>query len=99
MCVDELLEPSQRLRGSRPEPRKICLDVGIGFGKTLAHNMALLAALKAFVDLPYAHLMGVSAQVLHSKGHGQTPRPAISTADQSPPPSMLMGRMPSVPRS
>jgi len=40
--------------------QKIWLDPGIGFGKTLAHNLALLAALPRFVALGYPVLLGAS---------------------------------------
>jgi dihydropteroate synthase len=39
---------------------KIWLDPGIGFGKTPAHNLALLAALPRFVALDYPILLGAS---------------------------------------
>lgn len=39
---------------------KIWLDPGIGFGKTPAHNVALLAALPRFVALGYRVLLGAS---------------------------------------
>lgn len=39
---------------------KIWLDPGIGFGKTLDHNLALLAALPRFVALGYPILLGAS---------------------------------------
>lgn len=39
---------------------KIWLDPGIGFGKTTAHNLALLAALPRFVALGYPILLGAS---------------------------------------
>ncbi|KRA66433.1 dihydropteroate synthase [Caulobacter sp. Root655] len=39
---------------------KIWLDPGIGFGKTPAHNLALLAALPRFVALGYPVLLGAS---------------------------------------
>ncbi|MSR13477.1 MAG: dihydropteroate synthase [Gammaproteobacteria bacterium] len=39
---------------------RILLDPGIGFGKTKAHNLALLAALPRFVALPYPILLGTS---------------------------------------
>ena len=39
---------------------KIWLDPGIGFGKTLAHNLALLAGLPAIVALGFPVLLGVS---------------------------------------
>lgn len=39
---------------------KIWLDPGIGFGKTLDHNLALLGALPRFVSTGYPVLLGVS---------------------------------------
>lgn len=39
---------------------KIWLDPGIGFGKTLEHNLVLLAALPRFVALGYPILLGAS---------------------------------------
>ena len=39
---------------------RIWLDPGIGFGKTLSHNLALLADLERFVDLGFPVLLGVS---------------------------------------
>lgn len=38
----------------------IIIDPGIGFGKTREHNLALLKALKAFVDTEYSVLLGTS---------------------------------------
>jgi dihydropteroate synthase len=38
----------------------ILLDPGIGFGKTLAHNLALLGALEHFAGLGFAILVGAS---------------------------------------
>ena len=42
------------------ERDRIWLDPGIGFGKTPAHNVALLAALPRFVALGYPILLGAS---------------------------------------
>jgi dihydropteroate synthase len=42
------------------EREKIWLDPGIGFGKTPAHNLTLLAALPRFVALGYPILLGAS---------------------------------------
>ncbi|PLR20229.1 dihydropteroate synthase [Caulobacter zeae] len=42
------------------EREKIWLDPGIGFGKTLEHNLALLAALPRLVGLGYRVLLGAS---------------------------------------
>ncbi|WP_269715967.1 dihydropteroate synthase [Caulobacter sp. NIBR2454] len=39
---------------------KIWLDPGIGFGKTVEHNLALLAALPLFVDTGFPVLLGAS---------------------------------------
>ena len=39
---------------------QVVLDVGIGFGKTLAHNLELLAALKHFTKFERPLLLGVS---------------------------------------
>ena len=41
-------------------PERIAVDPGIGFGKTLAHNLAILGDLARYRDLPYALLLGVS---------------------------------------
>lgn len=40
--------------------KKIIADVGIGFGKTLAHNLALLQNIGRFHELDVPHLMAVS---------------------------------------
>ena len=42
------------------DSRRIVIDPGIGFGKTLEHNLLLLANLKRFVDSGYAVLLGAS---------------------------------------
>jgi dihydropteroate synthase len=39
---------------------QVALDVGIGFGKTLEHNLQLLAALRSFTTLRRPLLLGVS---------------------------------------
>ena len=39
---------------------RVVLDPGIGFGKTTAHNLALLGALPRLTALPYPMLVGVS---------------------------------------
>ena len=41
-------------------PEETILDVGIGFGKSLAHNLQLLAALNSFTKLERPLLLGVS---------------------------------------
>ncbi len=42
------------------EPGNVILDPGIGFGKTLEHNLALLYHLDALVDLGFPVLVGAS---------------------------------------
>lgn len=41
-------------------PESICVDPGIGFGKTLAHNLELLRNVQAFTNLGGPVLIGVS---------------------------------------
>ncbi|MEM9415849.1 MAG: dihydropteroate synthase [Planctomycetota bacterium] len=41
-------------------PERIAIDPGIGFGKTLEHNLALLDGLERFVATGYAVLLGAS---------------------------------------
>jgi dihydropteroate synthase len=64
---------SDRLR--RLEQAGICaeqviLDVGFGFGKTLDHNLELLAALKRFTRFRRPLLLGVSRKSFIGKSHG-----------------------------
>jgi dihydropteroate synthase len=42
------------------DPRQVLIDPGIGFGKTKAHNLALLAALPRFVKMGHGVLLGTS---------------------------------------
>lgn len=49
-----------RLRAAGIEAEQVILDVGIGFGKTLDHNLELLAALGTFTKLERPLLLGVS---------------------------------------
>jgi dihydropteroate synthase len=62
--VSEVCEFLRRQRDaleSRGIPReRICLDPGFGFGKSLAHNLTLLARLEAMQSLGCAILVGMS---------------------------------------
>ena len=71
----ELLDQASALEQAGFARDLICLDMGIGFGKTLAHNLSLLAAMDRFAALPYAHLLGVSRKSYIEKALGQ-PTPA-----------------------
>jgi dihydropteroate synthase len=42
------------------DAERLAVDPGIGFGKNLDHNLALLRSLRAFTDLDAALLVGVS---------------------------------------
>lgn len=52
---------------------QIMLDVGIGFGKTLEHNLALLRHLNTFHALGYPLLLGVSRKAFIGKLLGDVP--------------------------
>jgi dihydropteroate synthase len=47
-------------KGEKVGIRQMIVDPGIGFGKTLSHNLRLLASLSAFGDLGYPVLVGPS---------------------------------------
>lgn len=51
---------AQGLRDLRVDPSRIVLDPGIGFGKTVRQNFALLARQRALLDLGYPLLAGWS---------------------------------------
>jgi dihydropteroate synthase len=54
----------ERAVASGLDPMSVALDPGIGFGKTPAHNLALLAGLKSFASLGRPLLIGVSRKSL-----------------------------------
>ena len=54
------LDRLQRLRDCGIGPEQTILDPGIGFGKTLGHNLELLGALRGFTALGRPVLLGVS---------------------------------------
>src|SRR6266478_4781103 len=54
------LDRIQRLKDCGVGPEQLILDPGIGFGKTLEHNLQLLGALRDFTDLERPVLLGVS---------------------------------------
>lgn len=54
---DERLEACEQAGISRD---RICLDPGFGFGKTVAHNMCLLANITRFADLGCPLVIGLS---------------------------------------
>jgi len=50
----------QRLARCGIAPEQVIFDVGIGFGKTLEHNLLLIGALRSFTTLERPLLLGVS---------------------------------------
>jgi dihydropteroate synthase len=58
--VGFLLARAERAMAAGVPREKIWLDPGIGFGKRLEHNLALLGGLDRFVDLGFPVLLGVS---------------------------------------
>ena len=66
------------------ETSQIVIDVGIGFGKTLEHNIELLSHLDSFHSLSCPQLIGVSRKSLFGKLFGlevdQRLIPSLSTA-------------------
>ena len=49
-----------RLRDAGVNPEHVALDVGIGFGKTVGHNLQLLRAIRSFTRWQRPLLLGVS---------------------------------------
>jgi dihydropteroate synthase len=64
------LERLGRLRDCGVEPDQIILDPGIGFGKTVEHNLLLLGALRSFGELHRPMLLGVSRKSFLGKVTG-----------------------------
>lgn len=57
---DFLLQRAQTCLAAGIGMQRLCLDPGFGFGKTTAHNLALLAALPKLTSGPYPVLAGLS---------------------------------------
>ncbi len=58
--LDYLLQRAEAAQKAGIEKEKIFIDPGIGFGKTLEHNLALLKNLNVFVNSGYRVLVGPS---------------------------------------
>jgi len=67
-------ERLQRLADCGIAREQVILDVGIGFGKTLEHNLLLIGALRSFTTLMRPLLLGVSRKSFLGKATGsETP--------------------------
>ncbi len=69
-------ERLQRLQAFGVRPDQLLLDVGIGFGKTAAHNLQLLAGLRAFTKWQRPLLLGVSRKAFIGRVTGAPQMPA-----------------------
>ena len=76
-CVAEvrefLLLRTLAARSTGIDRENIWIDPGIGFGKTLEHNLALLAGLEHFTETGYPVLLGLSRKSFVSQIAGGTP--------------------------
>lgn len=71
-----LVDAAGRASSSGISDDRICIDPGIGFGKTLDHNLDLLANLDAFVDTGFPVMVGASRKGTLRKVLERTGRPA-----------------------
>jgi dihydropteroate synthase len=67
-----LLQQANTCVAEGVKPEKIWIDPGIGFGKTLDHNLALLRALPTFVQTGFPVLVGVSRKSFISHLTGES---------------------------
>ncbi len=58
--LDYLLKRAEAVQKAGVEKEKIFIDPGIGFGKTLEHNLELLRKINVFVNSGYRVLLGTS---------------------------------------
>lgn len=66
-----LLQRAQKARRTGIPRERIFIDPGIGFGKTLEHNLLLLKNIHKFVATPYRVLIGTSRKSFIGKITGQ----------------------------
>jgi dihydropteroate synthase len=62
-----LAQRAQSCRAAGIAADRICIDPGFGFGKTLAHNAALLRELEALGDMGYPLAVGLSRKSMLQK--------------------------------
>ena len=67
-----LRQRADAARAAGIAPHRILLDPGIGFGKTLQHNLALLRNLPVFAALGYPLLLGTSRKGFLARVGGET---------------------------
>ena len=69
--LDFLLARAKKAQGFGVEKSKIFIDPGIGFGKTLEHNLLLLKNIDRFIDTGYRVLVGTSRKSFIGKLTGK----------------------------
>jgi len=67
------LDRLHKLSGCGVGPEQIILDPGIGFGKTVEHNLLLLGAMRQFAGLARPLLLGVSRKSFLQQVSGAPP--------------------------
>ena len=73
-------ERLKRLRETGVAEEQIAFDVGIGFGKTLEHNLQLLAHMESFTNAGRPLLLGISRKSFLGKLSGDTGTERLSAA-------------------
>jgi dihydropteroate synthase len=78
----ELLDAARRAAEGGVAPERIVLDPGIGFGKTAAHNLELIARLEQLQRLGYPVMLGASRKAFLGALLGGSPpqHRAVATA-------------------
>ncbi|HEX8323290.1 MAG TPA: dihydropteroate synthase [Tepidisphaeraceae bacterium] len=69
---DHLIQRAKAFEAAGVARERILLDPGIGFGKTIDHNLTLLRELSTLTTLPYAMLVGVSRKGFIGRLTGRT---------------------------
>ena len=62
-----LQEKTEALLQAGVARHRLCIDPGIGFGKTLDHNLTLLTTLSRFTQLSYPLCIGISRKSVNQK--------------------------------
>jgi dihydropteroate synthase len=75
-----LLARAEAARAAGVPPRRIWIDPGLGFGKTYAHNEALLRALERFTKTPWPVLVGASRKGFLGAITGKGPKDRLAAS-------------------
>ena len=75
-----LSERAEQLVTTGIDANRIAIDPGFGFGKSLEHNLAMLAQFEAFSNLGYPPLAGISRKSMLGKVTGRQTNERIPTS-------------------